>query len=222
MKGGLINIEGFDIGVIVVVGILFLLLYVFVYFIIFKKAERNESDKEQGSIGVINNKYKLLTLGKGKKYNYLVLRNFSKLNHAFVYKNVKLLVKENFEIDFDLILICKAGIYVIKEKNIKNLGVKQNLKNKINKKNYDYKKELTENKRNTKMLKKAVNLEDYCFFSILIDNSVKRETYKNRDAFTLEEFIKIVNEKLENPFYNDDQIDFINYKMIRTNSIVLS
>lgn len=111
---------------------------------------------------------------------------------------------------------------LLKKKNIKNLGVKRNLKNKINKKNYDYKKELTENKRNTKMLKKAVNLEDYCFFSILIDNSAKRETYKNRDAFTLEEFIKVVNEKLENPFYNDDQIDFINYKMIRTNSIVLS
>ncbi len=132
------------------------------------------------------------------------------------------MVKGNFEIDFDLILICKAGIYVIKENNIKKLGVKRNIKNKVNKKNYDYKKELSENKRNTKMLKKAVNLEDYCFFSILIDNSVKRETYKYRDAFTLDEFIKTVNEKLENPFYNDDQIDFINYKMIRTNSIVLN
>lgn len=222
MKRGLINIDGFDIGVIVVIGILFLLLYVLVYFIIFKKAEGNQSSKEQGPIKVINNKYKLLTLGKGKKYNYLVLRNFSKSNHAFVYKNVKLLVKENFEIDFDLILICKAGIYVIKENNIKKLGVKRNIKNKVNRKNYDYKKELSENKRNTKMLKKAVNLEDYCFFSILIDNSVKRGTYKNREAFTLDEFIKTVNEKLEKPFYNDDQIDFINYKMIRTNSIVLS
>lgn len=222
MKGGLINIDGFDIGVIVVIGILFLLLYVLVYFIIFKKAEGNQSSKEQGPIKVINNKYKLLTLGKEKKYNYLVLRNFSKSNHAFVYKNAKLLVKENFEIDFDLILICKAGIYVIKENNIKKLGVKRNIKNKVNKKNYDYKKELSENKRNTKMLKKAVNLEDYCFFSILIDNSVKRGTYKNREAFTLDEFIKTVNEKLEKPFYNDDQIDFINYKMIRTNSIVLS
>lgn len=222
MKGGLINIDGFDIGVIVVIGILFLLLYVLVYFIIFKKAEGNQSSKEQGPIKVINNKYKLLTLGKGKKYNYLVLRNFSKSNHAFVYKNVKLLVKENFEIDFDLILICKAGIYVIKENNIKKLGVKRNIKNKVNRKNYDYKKELSESKRNTKMLKKAVNLEDYCFFSILIDNSAKRGTYKNREAFTLDEFIKTVNEKLEKPFYNDDQIDFINYKMIRTNSIVLS
>lgn len=222
MKGGLINIDGFDIGVIVVIGILFLLLYVLVYFIIFKKAEGNQSSKEQGPIKVINNKYKLLTLGKEKKYNYLVLRNFSKSNHAFVYKNVKLLVKENFEMDFDLILICKAGIYVIKENNIKKLGVKRNIKKKVNKKNYDYKKELSENKRNTKMLKKAVNLEDYCFFSILIDNSVKRGTYKNREAFTLDEFIKTVNEKLEKPFYNDDQIDFINYKMIRTNSIVLS
>lgn len=62
MKGGLINIEGFDIGVIVVVGILFLLLYVLVYFIIFKKVERNETNKEQGSIGVINNKYNVASL----------------------------------------------------------------------------------------------------------------------------------------------------------------
>ncbi len=66
MKGGLINIDGFDIGVIVVVGILFLLLYVLVYFIIFKKAEENQSSKEQGPIKIINNKYKLLTLGKAK------------------------------------------------------------------------------------------------------------------------------------------------------------